>query len=188
MEVLSKYSGFIIIFQFLVCSIYIRLNSEGITYKQLTLSGIASSPKYTNFVRVICWSVCLLILPFLLGLKNEFNLRILSLPIVSGIFASIGLFFTALTINKPKSILHYFSSFVFYIFMSILPIHLSIILLLNNGNLLGAIILFILFISSCYSIWNLYKTKLVSNGITELIFMSSNAFWVLIFSSFIFFN
>ncbi|MBD3280395.1 hypothetical protein GF389_02635 [Candidatus Dojkabacteria bacterium] len=125
MGILGFLTGLLIIACFIGCAQYLRENKEGRTYDKETMSAIAADPKYTNGVRFFCWTVSLLVMPYVYSLVNVFDLPINSLTVLIGIPASIGLFFTAWTINKPDSGLHNITSFVFYFSLWLMPIDLA---------------------------------------------------------------
>lgn len=167
---------------FILCAAYLALNKERISYDHQTMSSIASNPKYTNWVRIFCWSVSLLVVPYVLGLMKYFNVDFTSLSVLLGILASIALFFTALTINKPESHLHQISSLVFYISLFIMPIDIAFRLLGTEDKLIGYLVISLFLVSLVLLGGNFIKERGKPDGITEVLLMGTNSAWVVIYS------
>lgn len=176
------FSGFSILICFLGCAVYLSKNKEGLRYEQITLSGIAANKSYINVVRFFCWNVSLLTFPFIFQLKTLFGLEYLSPTVGIGFLASISLFLTALTINRPDWWLHIIASYTFYISLLLLPLEIALRLTSDSNAIYGWSILIINITIAILSISHMTKRNRVPNGITELIVMGGNAIWVIIFS------
>ncbi len=176
------FSGTLIIFLFIACALYLAKNKESMQYSTITLSGIAANPKYTNIVRILCWSVCLLIFPFTYQLIQIFGIPFQSYTFSIGMLASISLFMTALTIYEPDQKLHITVSYIFYISLLILPLEICIKLILESNSIVAWGIIFINFFAGAFSLLHIKNLKGVPNGFTEIIVMVGGSIWVIIFS------
>lgn len=175
-------SGILIIGLFVACAIFLALNKEKISYDEQTMSSIASNPQYTNWVRFFCWTVSILVIPYILGLMRYFGVELTSPSILLGILASVGLFFTALTIDKPASHLHQIASLVFYISLFVMPLDIAIRLLGDDDKLIGYLVISLFLVSLVLLAGNFIKERGKPDGITEVILMGTNSAWVVIYS------
>jgi len=175
-------SGFLIITLFVGCAAFLYLNKEHISYDKETMSSIASNPRYTNYVRAFCWTVSLLIIPYTIGLIKHFDIEINSPTVLIGVLASISLFLTALSINRPESHLHQISSLVFYISLFIMPLHIAFTLLETESKLIGYLVFSLFIVSLVLLAGNCLKEKGKPDGFTEALLMATNSAWVIIYA------
>lgn len=146
-NIIGSITGFLIIALFIGCAAFLYLNKEHISYDKETMSSIASNPKYTNYVRAFCWTVSLLVIPYTIGLVKHYNLGISSPSVLLAGLASISLFLTALTINKPEGHVHQVASLVFYISLFIMPLGVAVKLLNTDSKLVGYMVIALFIVS-----------------------------------------
>lgn len=174
--------GLGIIALFLVCTVYLYLNREGLSYAQETLSLIASYPRYTNTARALCWTVCILIFPFIYGLIEFFDLEMLSYTSLIGLASAVTLFFTAVSLSKPGGIFHIAISISYFGLLLALPLEIAIKLINSGQSFFGFGIIATILFTGLLIGFMLLKNRGKANGIMEVLAMTSGGLPVLLFS------
>ncbi len=176
------FSGSTILLLFLFVALIIKTfnRNKKYNFENETLSGITDFSENTLLwkVRIICWSVCLLIFPFAYGLNKIYNFENYSILFGLTIIISVSLFITAYTLYDSLGFIHCeFSMLFFYLSWVML---LEIAMQINDVSKIGDYMIITQLSAVIFLLLSIIFYRFKENAIQEISFMFGNALSVIL--------